>query len=249
VSREHFVWKVANYVLEVWGQADLLFPLLYIHHHTYTLAHSYLLASAFFFQQPDLCHSVFNSMEDKLEPFSEPSFDKHDQHFRTVTSLIHLIYGNSSAAERTNENPQKDWLKYLATASLILARHREVVAAIPKYTRDGVTLYVSPQSDTVSPQSDTVSPQSDTVSPQSDTVSPQNDTVSPQSDTSFDVDEHSLLVARNPLNKKDCEKDELELDRVILCTNETLESDKIESSITGYIRDNWYVDRFFAIFR
>jgi hypothetical protein len=93
------------------------------------------------------------------------------------------------------------------------------------------------------------SPQSDTVSPQSETFSPQNDTVSPQSDTSFDVDEHSLRVARNPLNKRDSEKDEVKLGRLILCTNETLEPAKIDSSITGYIRNNWYVDRCFAIFR
>jgi hypothetical protein len=56
--------------------------------------------------------------------------------------------------------------------------------------------------------------------------------VAPQSDTSSDE-----------------QSDTSSLDRVILCTNETLESGNIDSSITEHIRNNWYVDRFFAIFR
>jgi hypothetical protein len=134
---------------------------------------------------------------------------------------IHLINGNDSTSEPVVENSQKPLLKYLATASFILARNREVVAAIPKLTAhcaQGVQVLVSP---------------------------------------SYDIDEYSLLAARNPLYKKDdkkeykkaCEKDEEELDEVILCTNETLDSSNIDSDIFGYIHDNWYVDKFFAIFR
>jgi hypothetical protein len=129
-------------------------------------------------------------MEARLKDFSQDSFDEDDQHFKTVTSLIHLIDENSStssAAEGTNEKPtKKNLLKYLAIASFIIARHCEVVAAIPKYSGTGVKVYVAPQSDTSSDE---------------------------QSDTSS-------------------------LDRVILCTNETLESGNIDSSITEYIHNN-----------
>jgi hypothetical protein len=158
-------------------------------------------------------------MEAKLMPFSQDSFDKDDQHFRTITSLIQLIDKNSftfSAAEGTIEAPTKNILKYLAISSFIIAWHCEVVAAIPEYSGKGLKVFVC----------------------------------SPQSDTSFD--EHSLLVTQNPVKKRDPIRmndiDKLDLDRVILCKNETLKSENIDSSITEYICNNWYVDRVFAIF-
>jgi hypothetical protein len=71
---------------------------------------------------------------------SPDTFDSDDLHFRTTTSLLHLL------GKRDKDRPRHDMspsMKRLATVSFILARSGEVVACMPKRTNTAMTILLA----------------------------------------------------------------------------------------------------------
>jgi hypothetical protein len=117
-------------------------------------------------------------MEAKLQSFSQDSFDRDDEYFRSVTSLIQLIDKTNSApsaAGSAPKDPDNDSLRYITITSVVLARHHEVVAAVPKYSGNGLTVFLSP-----TPESDT-SADEDGIAHGLQVIMCENETLEPKS--------------------------------------------------------------------
>lgn len=77
------------------------------------------------------------------------SFNKHDQEFRTITTLLHAL-GSHEKITLDNfqvSNRQKPYLKLLHGLSSLLVRDHETISILPKRSQHGITLFVAYEDD------------------------------------------------------------------------------------------------------
>jgi len=75
----------------------------------------------------------------------DPTFDKDDLHFRTVTSLLNLFNRpDRKHYECTVSKDARRNFKRMLGLTMLLARGTEVVACMPKRSVDGITLFCVP---------------------------------------------------------------------------------------------------------